>query len=94
MTQPIPSWSYFKQTQFGLFLARLNPGAKMVFEATRVSSELWLPKRLRLTGSGRVGLIKRLSKDEQIEWSNYKRFSVDSKIVTSPPRRPSIARLK
>jgi hypothetical protein len=67
---------------WGLFLARLNSGAKMVFEQTEVSPELWFPKRLTLTGSGRVGLVKRLSQDEQIEWSNYKKFSVDSKIVT------------
>jgi hypothetical protein len=66
---------------WGLFLARLNPGAKMTFEQTEVNSELWLPKRLLLNGSGRVGLIKRLSQDEEIEWSNYQKFSVDSKIV-------------
>ena len=70
---------------WGLFLARLNSGAKMVFEQTEVNSELWLPKRLLLTGSGRVGLIKRLARDEEIEWSNYKKFSVDSRIVTNPP---------
>ena len=70
---------------WGLFLARLNPGAKMVFEQTEVSPELWFPKRLLLTGSGRVGLIKRLSQDTEIEWSDYKKFSVESKIVTTPP---------
>ena len=70
---------------WGLFLASLNPGARMVFEQTEVSSELWFPKRLLLTGSGRVGLIKRLARDEEIEWSNYRKFSVDSKIVTAPP---------
>ncbi|HXB72196.1 MAG TPA: hypothetical protein VNY05_28420 [Candidatus Acidoferrales bacterium] len=73
---------------WGLFLARLDAGAKMIFEQTEVNSELWLPKRLLLTGSGRVGLIKRLAQDEEIEWSNYKKFSVDSKIVTDPPPNP------
>jgi hypothetical protein len=67
---------------WGLFLARLNSGAKMIFEQTEVNSELWLSKRLLLTGSGRVGLIKKLARDEEIEWSNYKKFSVDSKIVS------------
>jgi len=73
---------------WGLFLARLNPGAKMTFEQTEVSPELWFPKRLLLTGSGRVGLIKRLSQDTEIEWSNYKKFSVESKIVTGSPTTP------
>jgi hypothetical protein len=70
---------------WGLFLARLNSGAKMVFEQTEVNSELWLPKHLLLTGSGRVGLVKRLAQNEEIEWSNYRKFSVDSKIVIVPP---------
>jgi hypothetical protein len=67
---------------WGLFLARLNSGSKMTFEQTEVTSELWFPKRLLLTGSGRIGLIKRIALDEEIEWSNYRKFSVDSKIVT------------
>ncbi|SPF33420.1 conserved exported hypothetical protein [Candidatus Sulfopaludibacter sp. SbA4] len=73
---------------WGLFLARLNAGAKMVFEQTEVNSELWFPKRLLLTGSGRVGLVKRLAQDEEIEWSNYRKFSVDSKIVPDQPPNP------
>ena len=71
---------------WGLFLARLNSGAKMTFDQTEVSSDLWLPKRLLLTGTGRIGLIKRLAQDVEIEWSNYKKFSVDSRIVIAPPK--------
>ncbi len=66
---------------WGLFLARLDPGAKLVFEQAEVNSELWLPKRLFVSGSGRLGLVKRLVQDQEIQWSNYKKFSVDSKIV-------------
>jgi hypothetical protein len=73
---------------WGLFLARLNSGAKLTFEQTEVTSDLWLPKRLFLTGSGRVGLLKRLAQDQEIQWSNYKKFSVDSKIVTDPRAGP------
>jgi hypothetical protein len=69
---------------WGLFLARLNPGARLTFEQTEVNSELWLPKRLFLSGSGRVALLKRLVQDQEIQWSNYKKFSVDSKVVTEP----------
>lgn len=69
---------------WGLFLARLNPGASLVFEQTPVSDGLWLPKRLYMTGSGRLGLVKRLAEDDEIQWSNYRKFSVDSKVVTEP----------
>jgi hypothetical protein len=70
---------------FGLFLARLNPGAKLVFEQVRVADELWLPKRLYMQGAGRLGLIKRIAMDEEITWSDYRKFQVDSKIVPSQP---------
>jgi hypothetical protein len=73
---------------WGLFLARLNSGAKLTFEQTEVNSELWLPKRLFLSGGGRIGLVKRLVQDQEIQWSNYRKFSVDSKIVTGPQASP------
>ncbi len=66
---------------FGLFLARLNPGASVTFEQTMVAADLWLPKRLYMNGSGRLGLIKRIALDQEITWSNYRKFQVDSKIV-------------
>jgi hypothetical protein len=66
---------------FGLFLARLNPGAKLLFEQTRVGEELWLPKRIYMKGAGRLGLIVKIAMDDEIAWSNYRRFQVDSKIV-------------
>ena len=66
---------------FGLFLARLNPGASLVFEQTRVNNEVWLPKREWLRGSGRIGLLKRVAEDQEITWSHYRKFQVDSKIV-------------
>lgn len=67
---------------FGVFLARLNPGAKLVFEQTRVNDEVWLPKREFLSGSGRLGLLKRIAEDQEITWTNYRKFTVESKIVS------------
>jgi len=69
---------------WGLILARLNPGANLTFEQAPVG-EHWFPKRLVMGGNGRVGLIKRLSQEEEVEWSDYKKFSVDSKVLTDTP---------
>lgn len=66
---------------FGWFLARLNPGARLIFEQTHVANDLWLPRRIFMQGSGRLGLIKKIAMDEEITWSNYRKFQVDSKIV-------------
>jgi hypothetical protein len=71
---------------WGLFLARLSPGAKLVFEQAEVNSEAWFPKRLTMSGSGHIGLIKRLAQDTEIVWSNYRKFSVNSRIVIPPDR--------
>jgi hypothetical protein len=66
---------------YGVFLARLNPGAKLVFEQTRVNGEVWLPRREWVRGSGRIGLVKKIAMDEEITWSNYRKFQAESKIV-------------
>ena len=70
---------------FGVFLARLSPGAKLVLEQTRVNDELWLPKREYMSGKGRIALVKRIAEDDEIVWSDYKKFQVESRIV---PREP------
>jgi len=68
---------------YGLFLARLNPGAKLFFEQARVNDEIWLPKFERMSGSGRLGLVKKISLEQDLTWSNYRKFQVESKIVAT-----------
>lgn len=68
---------------WGLFLARLNAGAKLVFEQTRVNDEIWLPKRETISGSGRLGLVKKVALEQELTWSNYRKFQVDSKVVST-----------
>jgi hypothetical protein len=68
---------------FGVFLARLNPGAKLVVEQTCIDGQVWLPKREYMVGSGRVALLKRLSEDDEVTWNDYQKFRVDSKVVSS-----------
>lgn len=66
---------------FGLFIARLAPGAKLEFEQIPVSDNIWLPKREVVSGAARLGLVKKLVGEEEITWNNYRKFQVDSKIV-------------
>jgi hypothetical protein len=70
---------------WGVFLARLNPGARLVFEQGQVDEGLWFPKRLFMAGSGRLGLVKKLSQEQEVNWSDYRKFSVDSKLLTEVP---------
>ena len=68
---------------YGLFLARLNPGAKLLFEQTRINDEVWLPKREVMSGSGRLGLLKKIALEDELTWNNYRKFQVESKIVSN-----------
>ena len=70
---------------FGWLLARLNPGAKLVLEQSRINDEVWLPSRLFVSGSGRLGLVKRIAEDDEITWTNYRKFRVESKVVAAGP---------
>jgi hypothetical protein len=65
---------------FGAFILRINPGAKLLFEQTRINDEVWLPKRQRVSGAARI-IGKRVGGDEEVTWSNYRKFRVESGIV-------------
>ncbi len=69
---------------WGWFLARLDPGASLVFEQARVNDEIWLPKTMRTAGSGRLGLVKKLRQEQEVVWTNYRKFQAESKLVSSP----------
>lgn len=56
-----------------------------MLEQTRVDDAVWLPKREYLSGSGRIALVKRVSEDQEITWSGYRKFHVDSKVTPNQP---------
>jgi len=69
---------------FGL-LARLHKGAKLSFLRTRVNDEVWLPSRVSYSGSARVGLVAVLRRSGTSEYSDYRKFSVDTSSTFRPP---------
>jgi hypothetical protein len=68
---------------FGLFIARLAQGARLEFEQMRVNDEVWLPKHELVRGAARLGLVKKFSAEQEMTWSNYRKFQVDSKVVAT-----------
>lgn len=68
---------------FGLFIARLAPGAKLEFEQMRVNDDVWLPKRELIRGAARLGLVKKFSIEQETTWKNYRKFQADSKIIST-----------
>lgn len=66
---------------FGLFLARVHPGSRFVFEQTHLNDEVWLLRRFYLNGGVRIALLKNLSAEQEDTFFNYKKFSTTTRIL-------------
>ncbi len=66
---------------FGLFLARIHKGTRVVLEQTRINDEVWLPKQMDIRVDARVALLKNFNLDQQTTYRDYKKFRTDTKIV-------------
>jgi hypothetical protein len=50
-------------------------------EYTYVNGEVWLPKRETFTASARLLLLKGFHQDGDSTFTNYKKFTTDSRII-------------
>ena len=66
---------------FGLFLARLHKGTRIMVETMRVNDEVWLPKHMTARVDVRVALLKNFNVDADVTYRDYKKFRTDTKIV-------------
>ncbi len=73
---------------FGWFLARLRKGARVLIEQTYVNDDVWLPRHVNVTFDARVGLLKRFNEDIDANFSDYKKFRADAKIVPAKEAQP------
>jgi hypothetical protein len=67
---------------WGLFLVRVAKGSRAAFEQTLVNDEVWLPSRILASASARLGLLKVLLFEQEIDYSNCREFQSDSPIVS------------
>jgi hypothetical protein len=69
---------------FGL-LARVHKGSQASFQRRKVNGESWLPARALYSVSVRVGLLAVLRRGGSVEFSDYKKFGVDSSYRIATP---------
>jgi hypothetical protein len=69
---------------FGL-LARMNTGTTMSFTRRLINNEVWLPARAEYTIRARVLMLKRYLQGGTIDFSNYRKFTVDTATTIAPP---------
>ena len=73
-----------KSLKFGLgVIARLNKGAHLTFQRRKVNDEIWLPAEAFFQGTGRILVFKGFRFQARSEYSDYKKFSVDSSVSFS-----------
>jgi hypothetical protein len=74
---------------FGLgLLARVHKGSKASFQRRKVNDEEWLPARATYTASARLLLLKMMRVGGTSEFSNYRKFTVETSTTYAPPRPP------
>lgn len=66
---------------FGLVLARLHKGSRIVIEQTRVNDEVWLPQHVAVKVDARVALLKEFNIEHDVTYRDYKKFRADKKVV-------------
>jgi hypothetical protein len=72
---------------FGLgLLARVHKGTVATYQRRKVNGETWLPAEVTWTASARVLLLRRLRLRGVSEFSNYRRYSVDTTSTFGTPR--------
>jgi hypothetical protein len=66
---------------FGLFIARIHKGSRILIDTTRVNDEVWLPRHVALHVDVRVALLKNFNVNEEITYKDYKKFHAASRIT-------------
>jgi hypothetical protein len=66
---------------YGLVLARLHKDSRIVIEQARVNGEVWLPQHIVAKIDARLALLKELNIDADVTYSDYKRFSAETRLL-------------
>jgi hypothetical protein len=73
---------------FGLFLARVHKGSRIIIEQTRINDEVWLPQHINVKVDVRLALLKNFNVEDDITYRDYQKFRTNSKIVPLGEARP------
>jgi hypothetical protein len=72
----------------GGLLLRLNKGATAVLRRSKINDEIWLPMEVRFNGSGRLLLLKGLNLNFIGQYSDFKKFTVETSIQFKVGKAP------
>ena len=67
-------------------VARMHKGSTVSFSRRKVDGDTWLPARAEYRFSARVLLLKAMREGGTVDFSNYRRFSVDTTTAIAAPK--------
>jgi hypothetical protein len=67
---------------YGL-LAKVGRGTHMIFQRRRINNEIWLPAKVHATAKVRALLLVGLNLEIETTFSDYRKFSVETKVQYS-----------
>ena len=73
---------FIDTVSYGLFLARIHKGSRVIVENVRVNDEVWLQERVAVKIDVRVALLKNFNVEVDVADRNYKKFRSATKIIT------------
>jgi hypothetical protein len=77
----------------GLFLVRVAKGSRATLELSRVSDGVWLPDRLQVVASARLGLLKTYRFEQRVHYSRYSCTPTDARTIYPAESRDSHSRI-
>jgi hypothetical protein len=66
---------------FGLVLARIHKGSRVLIETTRINDEVWLPQHIAVHVDAKLALLKSIDLDEDVTYKDYKKFKSQTRIL-------------
>jgi len=73
----------------GLILVRVAKGSRATLELTRVSDGVWLPDRLHVVASARLGLLKIYRFEQRVHYSRYSSIPTNARTIYPAESRDS-----
>ncbi len=72
---------FIDTVSFGLFLARIHKGSRVVVENIRVNDEVWLQQHVAVKVDVRLALLKNFNIEVDVSDRDYKKFRSSTKII-------------
>jgi hypothetical protein len=77
----------------GLILVRVAKGSRATLELSNVSDGVWLPNRVQVVASARLGLLKTIRFEQRVHYSRYTCIPTDARTIYPAESRDPDARI-